>query len=247
MKGFSLALTFLAAAVVSACTVHQTEAPPLTGPSELALSISMSASPDTLISGGLQQSSVSLQARDASGAPKANQSFLLYTTVDGVPTAYGTLTTDKITTGSDGRATAIYTMPKFTPYDAGTPSRVVAIQAVSTGTDYSTAVQHSVQLLVVPPAVPAGVTGSPTASVTSSTTSAKVGQLVSFNASGSLAAPGSSIVYYYWNFGDNLLNEEHGSDASHAFASPGTFTVICGVQDEQGRTGSTFKTIVVTN
>ena len=30
MKGISLAFTFLAAAVLSGCTVHQTEAPPLT-------------------------------------------------------------------------------------------------------------------------------------------------------------------------------------------------------------------------
>ena len=247
MKALAYTLTFLAAAVVTGCTVHQTEAPPLTGPSEFALSVAMTASPDTLITGGQQQSSIAVQARDAGGGPKANQTFLLYTAVDGAPVAYGTLSTDKVTTGSDGRATAIYTMPKFTAFDAGTPSRVVAVYAQPVGTDYSTSVPHNVQLLVVPPAVPAGVPGSPTAALTASTASAKVGQLVSFNGGGSLAAPGSSIVYYYWNFGDNLLNEEHGSDASHAFASPGTFTVICGVQDEQGRTGSSFKTIVVTN
>lgn len=247
MKALTYTLTFLAAAVVTGCTVHQTEAPPLTGPSEFALSVSMTASPDTLVSGGQQQSSIAVQARDASGGPKANQSFLLTTVVDGVPVAFGTLSTDKVTTGSDGRATAIYTMPKFTAFDAGTPSHTVSIYAQPIGTDYSTSVPHNVQLLVVPPSVPSGVAGSPTASLTASTGSAKVGQLVSFNAGASMAAPGSSIVYYYWNFGDNLLNDEHGSDASHAFASPGTYTVILGVQDEQGRTGSTFKTIVVTN
>ena len=39
-KGFIIAAASLIALVLSAaCTVHQTEAPPLTGPSELAVSI----------------------------------------------------------------------------------------------------------------------------------------------------------------------------------------------------------------
>jgi len=237
----------LAGAAAAGCTVHQTEAPPLTGPSEFALSVGMTASPDTLVSGGLQQSSIIVQARDASGGPKANQTFRLQTAVNGVNVAYGTLSTQMVVTGSDGRATAIYTMPKFSPFEAGAPSRRVSIYATPVGTDHSTSVPYVVELLVVPPSVPAGVVGSPTASLNASSSTVKVGQTVTFDASGSLAAPGSSIVLYYWNFADDLMNEEHGSDASHAFASPGTYTVILGVQDEQGRTGSAFKTIVVTN
>jgi len=243
-----LSLTFmLLAATLAGCTVHQTEAPPLTGPSEFALSVTMAASPDTLTASGLQQSSISIQARDANGGPKPNQSFRLRTVVDGATVAYGTLSTETVVTGSDGRATAVYTMPKFNSFEAGTPSRVVSISATPIGTDYSTAVAHSVDLLVVPPPVPAGNAGGPTPSLVASTTSAKVGQLVSFDGSGSLAAPGCSIVMYYWNFGDALANEEHGYDASHAFASPGTYTVIMGVQDDVGRTSSAFKTIVVTS
>jgi PKD repeat protein len=237
----------LAATGVAGCTVHQTEAPPLTGPSQFALAVSMTASPDTLVSGGLQQSSISVQARDVNGGPKANQSFRLQTVVNGVNVAYGTLSTQTVVTGSDGRATAVYTMPTFSPFEAGTPSRRVSIYATPVGTDYSTSVPYLVELLVVPPSVPTSVAGSPTASLAASAATAKVGQTVTFDASGSLASPGSSIALFYWNFGDNLLNDEHGSDASHAFASPGTYTVILGVQDDQGRTGSAFKTIVVTN
>lgn len=246
MKRLSFTFMLLAATLVAGCTVHQAEAPPLTGPSEFALSVTMTASPDTLVSGGQQQSSIGVQARDAGGGPKANQSFQLYTVVDGASVPYGTLSTDRVVTGVDGRATAIYTMPKFTQFDAGTPSRKVSVYAVPVGTDYAAANPHNVQLLVIPPAVPASAPGSPTASLIASTTTAKVGQLVTFDGSASLAAPGAAIVMYYWNFGDALANEEHGYDASHAFASPGTYTVIMGVQDDVGRIGSAFKTIVVT-
>ncbi|MBS1819386.1 MAG: PKD domain-containing protein [Acidobacteria bacterium] len=247
MKGISFTLVCLAAVVATGCTVHQTEAPGLSGPSEFALSVSMAASPDTLFSGGLQQSTIVVTARDASGAPKANQTFRLDTAVGNAYVAYGTLSAQTVVTGSDGKATVMYTMPSFTPFDAGTPSRRVAVVATPVGTDYAGAVPHLVELLVVPPPVPTAVAGAPSAALAASTTSAKVGQLVSFDASGSQAAPGRSIVLYYWNFGDNLLNEEHGSDASHVFVSPGTYTVVLGVQDDTGKIASTFKTIVVTS
>lgn len=247
MKGISFSLACLAAVLASGCTVHQTEAPDLAGPSELALSVSMAASPDTLFSGGLQQSSITVTAKDPAGAPKANQAFQLGTVVGGAYVAYGTLSVQTVVTGADGRATAIYTMPTFTPFDAGTPARTVSVVAVPIGADYAGAVPHSVELLVVPPPVPTSVKGSPTAALLASTASAKVGELVTFDASGSAAEPGHSIVLFYWNYGDTLFNEEHGSDSSHVFASPGTYTVVLGVQDDTGRVGSTYKTIVVTN
>jgi PKD repeat protein len=246
MKGISFTFACIAALAAPGCTVHQTEVPDLAGPSDFALSVSMSASPDTLFSGGLQQSSILVQARDASGGPRANQMFRLTTSVSGTSVPFGTLSAQTVVTGTDGRASAIYTMPVFTPFDAGTPSRQVSVVATPVGTDYSGAVPHSVDLLVVPPPVPASVSGGPSAALVASTASAKVGQLVSFDASQSQAAPGRSLVLYYWNFGDGLLNDEHGSDASHVFVTPGTYTVILGVQDDLGRTASTFKTIVVT-
>lgn len=247
MRATFTSIACLAAAVLLAgCTVHQDEAPALTGPSEFALSVSMSASPDTLASGGVQQAAISVFARDAAGSPRANVTFRLNTILDGTLVDFGTLSVPQVVTGADGRGTAIYTIPKFSPFMAGTPSRKVTIVATPVGTDYNTAVPYSVAVLVIPPPVPTSVAGSPSASLLASATNVKVGQLVTFDASGSLAAPGASIVDYYWDFGDNLLNEEKGVDASHAWASPGTFTVVLGVVDNLGRIASTFKTIVVT-
>jgi PKD domain-containing protein len=245
MKPFSFTAVCLAAALASGCTVHQTEAPPLTGPSEFALSLSMSAAPDTLFAGGLQQAAISLTARDASGAPRANQTFRVSTVVDEAAVAFGTLSTPTVVTGADGKATVLYTAPTFSAFEAGTPTRQVSVVATSVGTDYSTALSHAVDLLVVPPPVPAKAPGGPTAALTASSTSASVGNLVRFDAALSMAEPGRSIVLYYWNFGDGLIHEEHGSDASHTFVTKGTFVVVLGVQDDLGRTSSTYKTITV--
>ena len=66
-----------------------------------------------------------------------------------------------------------------------------------------------------------------------------------FDASGSQPAAGHSIVSYFWDFGDGRLNDEHGNDASHAYAAAGTYTMVLGVTDEAGHSNSTFKQIVV--
>jgi hypothetical protein len=243
MNATSFTLACVAAAMVaSGCTVKKSETPGLTGPSEFALSVAVMASPDTLVAGSTQQAAVSIQAHDASGAPKANQAFRLYLQPGAES---GSLSTTSVVTGTDGRATAIYTMPTFSPFMAGTPPRRVAIVAQPIGTDFNTAVQHTAAVQVVPPPSPSAA-GSPKPALQSSLSTAKVGQVVTFDASLSEASAGSSLIYYYWNFGDTLPNDEHGPDASHAWAAAGTYLVVLGVEDSAGRIASTFKTIVVT-
>jgi PKD repeat protein len=246
MTRISFSLACVAVTVVAAgCTVHQTEAPSLTGPSEFALSVSMSADPDTLFTDGRQQATIQLTARDSKGAPEANKTFALATKIDNSIVSFGTLSSPTIRTGADGKATAIYTMPVFTVFDAGTPPRQVSVVATSVGTDYITAQSEAVLLQLVPPAVPSAAPGSPTAALKATPESAKINQLVTFDASLSMAEAGHTIDYYYWNFGDGLINEEHGSDASHVYVTPGTYIVVLGIRDDVGRTANTFKKIVV--
>ena len=54
----------LAAALMvgAACTVHQTTSPALTGPSELATSVRITATPDSISQDGASQSSVVVSA-----------------------------------------------------------------------------------------------------------------------------------------------------------------------------------------
>ena len=53
MRSIMFRLTALTLSVfAAACTIGRTEAPPLTGPSELAMSLTLTASPDTLVQDG---------------------------------------------------------------------------------------------------------------------------------------------------------------------------------------------------
>jgi len=65
-----LALVAAVALGASACTVKKTEAPALTGPSELGLSLTVSATPDILTQDGSSQATVTVVARDSAGSVK---------------------------------------------------------------------------------------------------------------------------------------------------------------------------------
>src|SRR5689334_23030100 len=62
-----------AAALLGACSLDKQQMPPLSGPSELALSLSMTATPDQLPRDGSSQSVVTITARGPQGQPLANQ------------------------------------------------------------------------------------------------------------------------------------------------------------------------------
>lgn len=64
--GAGLAAVLLAA-LVAGCMVKNTEAPPLSGPSELGLALSLSATPDILPQDGWSQASVGIDARGPDG------------------------------------------------------------------------------------------------------------------------------------------------------------------------------------
>ena len=72
-----------ALAVAGACTMKNQEAPPLTGPSELAQSIAISVSPDVLPQDGASQSFITVTARDANSQPIRNLTMRTETRVGG--------------------------------------------------------------------------------------------------------------------------------------------------------------------
>src|SRR5689334_19232488 len=67
--GLRLAVAALAAVAATGCGVTETPAPALTGPSEFAQSISLTATPDFLVQDGVSQSRIEAIARDANGKP----------------------------------------------------------------------------------------------------------------------------------------------------------------------------------
>src|SRR5882672_5274175 len=91
----------LALASAAACTVSSTDIPSLSGPSELALSVGITASPDTITQDGSSQSVINLTARDAYGKSVAGQAFRFDILVGGIVASYGTLSGRTVVTGSD--------------------------------------------------------------------------------------------------------------------------------------------------
>src|SRR5438045_454297 len=103
----------LAAAALAAasCAVSKTPAPPLQGPSELGLSLTITASPDVLSMDGASQSRITIEARDANGQLLPNLQLRAEIMANGQLVDFGSLSGKTITTGSNGRATVTYTAP----------------------------------------------------------------------------------------------------------------------------------------
>lgn len=82
----------------------------------------------------------------------------------------------------------------------------------------------------------------PTASFTVDKTAPKVGDVVSFDGSGS-SDPDGSIVLYQWDFDDGYTDT--GRVVTHPFGKKGDYTVSLTVVDSYGNTDTASKTVTV--
>jgi PKD repeat protein len=230
--------------LVAGCTVKKTTTPALAGPSELGLSLSVGATPDSIYQDGHSQSVITIQARDANGAPVQNLGLRLDITVDGVVGDVGSLTNKNPATASDGRAVVTYTAPLV----GDQTSRVVAIQVTPVGTDYANnSTSRSVEIKLVPTGtVPppndlvAGFTLVPTAP--------KVGEPTWLNAAPCATAEAvgctrGSIMSYAWDFGDGTTGT--GQVVSHAFGRAGNLLVTLKVTGSVGQTATATQIVPV--
>jgi PKD repeat protein len=225
------------------CTTKKQEAPPLTGPSELGTSISITVSPDVLRQDGASQSLVTVTARDNSGQPLRNLTLRAEITVGGIITDFGNLSARNIVTDANGRATSVYTAPPAGPIavDTGT---VVSITVSPMGTDFGNATAKTVDIRLVPP----GVIGAPPSSlrIAINTPAAVVGDTAVFTATITDAAgndASSQVASYQWNFGDGTSSG--GRTASHVYSQPGNYAVTLTITDVLGRIGQSSQSITV--
>jgi PKD repeat protein len=240
LKAFAL-LVAIAVAAGTACTVKKQEAPPLSGPSELATSITLYASPDTLRQDGASQSQITVQAQDSKGQPIKNLPVRLEIAVQGSIADYGQLSGKNLVTGLDGRVTALYTSPSapVDPVDSGT---VVQILATPGGTDYTNAVSRSVSIRLVPPGIILPPNGTPVPAFIYSPSAPMTRSDVTFDASLSTDSDGR-IVSYAWNFGDG--SQGSGSLVKHEYSNDGSYTVTLTVTDDRGQSASLSKAVSV--
>ena len=253
MNRLTSSLACLALVALGAgCTVHQTSSPPLTGPSEFALSLVVSVTPDIINQDGASQSAVAVMARDANARPIAGLTIHLDMLVNGVPQDFGTLSARNIATGSDGRATAVYTAPPPPPPAAGGAGSIVTISVTPKGSNFQTAVSQTADIRLVPPGVILPPADTPTPAFTYSPTAVNTNVPVIFDASGS--CPGAvsssgactssgSITRYSWNFGDGTSGASQV--ATHTFTSPNTYNVTLTVTNDRGVSASITRAVSV--
>jgi PKD repeat protein len=231
----------------ASCTVHPAPAAPdLAGPSSFGHLLSVTATPDSIAADG-SMSVITAKVLDENAKPLSGVPIKAYISVSGTPVDYGDLSQRSITTNDQGEAKITYFSPIMTGFFAGTPGREVWVTMEAVGQNYLTVIPVHAVIKVTPPPVPRLGADAPIADVTYTPTSPAVGQVITFDASTSVPAEGHSIVSYFWDFGDArpYANDEHGSDASHAYVAPGTYTMVLGVTDEAGHSNSTYKTIIV--
>src|SRR5687768_10084139 len=106
-----LGLAVLMAAVSVSCTVKVTDAPPLAGPSELAMRIALTLNPDSILQDGASQTALNVEVTCADGRPQRGLTLRIDMVKNGIYYDFGTLSAKTVVTGDDGRDRAIYTSP----------------------------------------------------------------------------------------------------------------------------------------
>src|SRR5262245_6530278 len=92
----------LGALALAACTVHKQEEPQLVGPSGLALTLRVTATPDSVLLDGGSQSAIVVDAIDANGKARSGLPLRLDIAVGATAQDCGTLSARNVVTGSDG-------------------------------------------------------------------------------------------------------------------------------------------------
>jgi hypothetical protein len=150
-----LAIAIIAASITG-CTVHQAEAPTLSGPSTLATSVTMTASPDIIVSGPNSSSTggsslIVATLRDAAGNPIVGRQ-VTFDTNETTPNGCG-LQSNLVITDAAGRAATTFVAPGYpaTGFCSGLSiPTIVTIVATPVGTDFiaTSRLNHSVELVI---------------------------------------------------------------------------------------------------
>jgi chitodextrinase len=247
-----LALTAVGVLVSSACTVHQDGVPSVSGPAEFALSLKMSAIPDRLLQDGSQFAKISVTAFDATGKAVVVPVHLdAMATVGGTTQAFGALSANTVTTGTDANnpASVTYTPPTTTIGNGATVTifgSLIGANSVNTST-------QQVSIVVTPAVNLAGTAPNAvmTASPVAPAQSFALGKPITFSGSGSCGSqpiggvcPGTiAILTYTWTFGDGT--SATGATVTHSYSAAGTFTALLTVTNDRGLTSSASQSIVV--
>jgi PKD repeat protein len=225
------------------CSLDKQAAPPLTGPSELGLSLAVTATPDVITQDGQSQSTIQVIARDSNGQLKSDPVTLrVETYVGSTPIDIGTLSSKVVTTDTQGRAALTYRAPAAPPPSAAADT-VVTVVVTPVGNDYAGATPRYAEIRLARPGVIIPPGDGPVASFFFSPSSPREDDDVFFDGSASTG----NIVSYTWNFGDGRSDSSSSPTVRHHFGLAGTYSVTLTVRDNVGREATSApKTVTIT-
>src|SRR5687768_3548221 len=237
-KYFANICVLIMAVFAAGCTMANVEPPPLAGPSEMSLALTISANPDVLSLDGFSQTLVTIEARDTNGQLATNVPLRVEILANGLTTDFGALSARTLVTGSNGRASFTYTAPPF----VGGEIPELQLSVTPTGTDASAHFRRVVSVRLVQPG---SIGVNPTADFTFVPEKPAAFADVRFDGSISTAGLGAVITSYVWDFGDG--RSATGVRPTHQYREVGNYLVTLTVTDSNGRSDqSEAKTVSVT-
>lgn len=221
----------LLAGSLAACTDTQ-EAPSLIGPSGLAQSMTLTASPDRIAHNGSAQSIITVAMHDDTGQPLAGQRVSVGATA-------GSISHLDVVTGSDGRAAFIVTAPPLS-----TPAAEVVVFATPFGSNAQSALTRTATI---------ALTGAlnataPTASFTTSPSAPKAGDAVVLDASATTdeGEPCGDFCTYAWSFSPTMgSGGTSGIVLARTGVAAGSYVVTLTVVDDAGTVATTQRAVTV--
>lgn len=237
----SLAAVLLTA---TACTVKNTPAPAMTGPSELALRVAMQIVPDSILQDGASQAVLQIDAGSPDGRPVRGLALRVATLFDGVVQDFGTLSAKTVITGEDGKARVIYTAPPR-PAEPSEQHNIVTFLVEPIGNDYAGETSRSVELRLVTPGVLLPPNSAPVPDFTYSPDSPLPLVDIVFDASGTQDEGRScgSTCKYEWEFGDG--ERASGIFVKHQYKRLGTYQLRLTVTDPRGASAILARAITI--
>jgi PKD repeat protein len=229
---FTTIAVFVVALAAAGCTITDTQPPPLSGPSEMSLSLALTASPEVLSLDGASVSRIRVEARDKDGQllKMENRARLRVEIVaDGVATDFGTLSSREIETNGSGQAEVTYTAPMFVSGQIPTLNISFTPTGAYAANDAANHLRRVITIRLVPPGV---IGNAPTPSFTFTPSSPGAFQTVRFDGSSSQPGLGAAITSYVWDFGDDT--SATGVTATHQYSTPGTYMARLTVTDTNG-------------
>lgn len=232
---FSPVVRTLAVALIAiagaACGIDKQSAPSLIGPSEFALSVAITASPDQLPRDGSSQSVVTVLVRDEKSQPVAGQRL-------GIGTNVGTVSQREVVTDSTGRATFSFTAP---PANLPVAGNVAIVQLTPIGGNFDNAVTRSFSIALT------GVTNttapSPSFTVNPAAPNLLDGVVLDASATTDEGVLCNDNCTYAWDLGGEATMT--GRVINYRFRAVRTYAVKLTVTDSTGTSANLTQNVVV--